>query len=574
MSLDFEKTYEDNMIFLQKDWNLLYHKINSADISQYELIVENDGNINVKVGNTVLYPNNSKEEIQRQVDKFLKKPRVFQKAPTMNDVLSEHEFIHNKYVLDIQNDSPYLNESRGFIGYGHNADSTFPYFLMFGVGLGYHIEYLIKHADIKHLSILDEDFSFLKLSMHIMDWRPILEYFNKENYSLYFRVTDNSDTLSKIIVNDIFANYPFYYSYIPYFMHYESDFFITLKRKYNEFIDLAITGLGFYDDEIWSLEQTIANLNTKPDIPFYKGNVKLPEDSVAFIVGSGPSLDDDIEYIKKHKDNVVVFSCGTALGSLMANGIIPDFHVEKERAQGKTRGIENMGLTEKDFEKITFIGINVIHPDVFALFKNKLIVCRKNDTGSTILPDIPKLDYCMPTAVNAGLSIATDMKFDKIYLFGTDVGYWDEKNHHSKSSAYYDKNTPHFKAELPATTKSIKSNFREENILTNDGMYWCKTGKENCIKSYFKNTKDKTTKFYNCSDGAFIEATIPLRAKDIPLRFRDKDKMLSEIKNAFITNSQEIKEFRSEASNRLINEKKLYIKDVDTIIKQKCSTTS
>ena len=54
-------------------------------------------------------------------------------------------------------------------------------------------------------------------------------------------------------------------------------------------------------------------------------------DVVAFVIGSGPSLDELLPIIEAHKDRAVIISCGTALTVLARKGIKPDFHVEIER---------------------------------------------------------------------------------------------------------------------------------------------------------------------------------------------------------------------------------------------------
>jgi len=84
---------------------------------------------------------------------------------------------------------------------------------------------------------------------------------------------------------------------IFFFNHLMNDF---MKRVIEEvFKDgfLLVLGLGFYDDEIISLENTIININNNYPI-FSLDNNKMC-DIPLFIVGSGPSIDNDIEFIKK-----------------------------------------------------------------------------------------------------------------------------------------------------------------------------------------------------------------------------------------------------------------------------------
>mgnify|MGYP003300892789 CR=1 FL=1 len=48
------------------------------------------------------------------------------------------------------------------------------------------------------------------------------------------------------------------------------------------------------------------------------------KDKTALVISAGPTLDRNIETIKKYRDNVVIFTVGTALKTLIKNDIKPD----------------------------------------------------------------------------------------------------------------------------------------------------------------------------------------------------------------------------------------------------------
>ena len=58
-----------------------------------------------------------------------------------------------------------------------------------------------------------------------------------------------------------------------------------------------------------------------------KKYAKLP----VFVIGSGPSLDNDIPFIRKNQDKAIVVACGTAIDTLYHAGIKPDFYACTER---------------------------------------------------------------------------------------------------------------------------------------------------------------------------------------------------------------------------------------------------
>ena len=90
-----------------------------------------------------------------------------------------------------------------------------------------------------------------------------------------------------------------------------------------------MAAMGFLEDELDMVRNSYHNLKS--------GNCKYylkPDDKhsiPAFVVAGGPSLDNDLEFLKTHQDAAIIVSCGTALSILLYAGITPDFQVEMEK---------------------------------------------------------------------------------------------------------------------------------------------------------------------------------------------------------------------------------------------------
>lgn len=563
MSLDLEQTYKNNMEFLKENLNELYNILQSVSIHEYELI-ETNGNLNVRVNGNTLYPDNVDAAIENQLASFLNNPPLLHKSfPTMERDQGQ-DYIHDKYALDIEKDSSYLKENLQFTNYHHNLDNYFPYLVVLGIGLGKHIELLVKNTDIKNLIIVDQDYCFLKISMHIIDWRPIIKHFNQDGYNISLNITGNPEVAPKKLINKFFRVNPYLQYYIPYYSHYNSNYFNAFIKTYADNAHIGFSGLGFYDDEIISIEHTVANINDNRKI--YLRNNPLPKHSSVFIVGSGPSIDKDIENIKKYQKNAVIISCGTSLRILEENGIKPDYHFESERAKFQYDNLAD-NVSREFMKQIDFIGINVVYPGLLSLFKSAKIVFRNNDGGSSITTDdIPKLDHCNPTVVNAAFTFACDIGFKNIYLFGADMGFLEEGSHHSKYSAYYDEKSRVSKIKLhdTITGKKYPGNFTNDEVfLSNKVLLWCKQRLENSIIDY-KEKKKKQINIFNCSDGIRILKTTPFHSKNIHL---DLNIEKSDILNAVELNfSQETEKLHEILKKNLEKEKNAYCDKVDTLI--------
>lgn len=511
MDSNFLNIYRQNLDTLRKYLPGMVENIEQTDISNFRIDVSDQG-INFFIGDHPLYPLNVNQYLATQIEQFIYSPTALLSSP--RDIeLDPVAPVQNIYINKMLENLPRLQQDNTKF---HTHLDSLPVLLLFGAGTFVHIEQLIQLVDIKTLIIVEDSFHMIKASMHIINWQPIFEYFSRDGYSIEFYVDKNEQAVAKHIINTLYGSYLFYYNFIPFFLTYKSGFLVNVYNHIRANYNKLTHGWGFYDDEILGLKHTLKNL--KNPIHILTNTKKLPESSCVFVIASGPSIDKDIETIKQYKGKAVIFSCGTALRILVQNGIIPDYQIESERTYSKYIGLSQMGVDKKYFEQITFIGLNVIHPDVFTLFKKVKIFFRSNDCGSSVIPeDIPQLNHCNPTATNAGLSLAVEMGFDNIYLFGCDVGYKDEKYHHSKDSAYYDKNCPkHYNMRQFNTTHVLKSNFDNQQILSSEVLIWCKQSMENCIIDN-ANKKQKTPHIYNCSDGAYIEYTKPLKSDLISL---------------------------------------------------------
>ena len=555
---DFEKCYKENMEFLEVRYPALYTNILHTDISHLGIHPSEKG-INIEINGTLLYPENVNDAIEAQVNTYLNNPlSTFKKPCVINPNKGTEK--SSALIKKVEKTSPYLNSTwQGYLKYP--TLTTLPFMLMSGIGSGIHIEKLLEKVDIKHLVIIDTDYSFLKLSMHIINWKEIISKFIQKDNIFNFYIANKARDLAYQTINDIAITAPYKGYFIPLYTHYSSPFFEEVKKHFLDKIQLVYQGLGFIDDELNSLRKTLLNLDH--NIPVYTGCSNIPNKSTLFIVASGPSIDKDIEYIKKHKDDVVIFSCGTALRILEKNGITPDFHFEIEREE-EVHDVLQQYTSEHIRKDVALIGLNVLYDKVFTEdFEESYLYFRGSDAGSSIIPlTIPRLTDCNPTVTNGAVSFASEFSWDRIYLFGADMGFRDKNNHHSKDAFMYspDNKTFDWHSEVGTeVTNMVPSNFGNEQISCTSVFFWTKQNIENTLI-----TKD--IYIYNCSDGAKIEHTHPFHAKNIVIPQSNKQEVIKAIKSNFKDLKTNQPEFR-----------KNYTKQVDTfyymidLIKQEIS---
>ncbi|MCX7821289.1 MAG: DUF115 domain-containing protein [Brevinematales bacterium] len=187
--------------------------------------------------------------------------------------------------------------------------------IIFGSGLGYHIE-LLEKKGYKNVIIIELNSEIFEIFKKI--------YRLPENYYLLSPV----DKIEKI--DSIFSIYDIQNFKRIKTIQLRNDYSKELYKSYEERIQrLLEVKLGDFStrmkfEEIWFI-------NILKNIHFLKNSVESQKLFGIFknlpflIVSAGPSLKDSLEYIKKIKDYVIIVAVDTAILPLYEAGIPPDF---------------------------------------------------------------------------------------------------------------------------------------------------------------------------------------------------------------------------------------------------------
>lgn len=457
--------------------------------------------------------------------------------------------------------------------YPEFGGNEIPLVIVFGSELGWHLPRLLLEYRIRHLIVIDVDVESFRLSAFFNDYVLLSRLAIKQGTNLTFIVQPELENVSKNLMRVIRRGLP------PFFIHGSALFYAMSDSETSDALRDSIIetlwemffGNGYFDDELIAIKHNFENL--RQEFPIYLNTDVIKEDAIAVIVGSGPSLDGLIPLLREHREQVVIFSCGTSLSALANAGIKPDFHVEKERPYIVYELLTK--AVDREFLKgIGFLGLNVVHPDVFNLFEFKGVIMKSADTMSLLLAQagIPEhvILNTQPTVTNTAIDYALSAGFKKIFLAGVDVGYKDEEKHHSQHTVYL-KDMPeddHLKELLskrPDSEKVVPGNFGGE-VTTDKILDMTRRFMEQSIERY------PDVKVYNLNDGALIKGAIPLRAEDFICDATPvvRAAAVEAIKGSFVK-----KEFDIEAlGNSLLAQIDTFVQEVSTVFGQEQSTRS
>jgi hypothetical protein len=225
-------------------------------------------------------------------------------------------------------------------------------------------------------------------------------------------------------------------------------------------------------------------------------------------------VDNDIEFIKKWRDHVVVFSGGSSLQILLAHDIIPDYHVELENVVQVWDFLQHiLELNTDKFPDGRFTGIKLIasvtlNPRVTPLFDEAYYFFRDSVSSSICFADkIPLMSAIGPNVANTIVAVAARLGFRHIYMFGMDCGWRNGESHHSKDTAYY--THKEFKTEKVEGDYTFPVNFGG-TIQSTMILGWTRDMLEEKVIKF-------RLKAYNCSDGALIKGAVPKLSETIDL---------------------------------------------------------
>ncbi len=383
-----------------------------------------------------------------------------------------------------------------------NTDGAY-HLVVLGLGLGYHLDELVKLTEPFSICIVEPNIDFLYHSLETFDWRSLLERMSVSPQSVSLILAAKADEIARAVRGHCRHANPAAVDSMLIVQSYANSMMDTARGVLAHDAHLIQSGLGFYQDEMEMVRASYFNLVPRDDFRLFKRGDK-PIDMPAFIVGSGPSIDDDLDFIKANQDRAVIFSCGTALGVLLANGIRPDFQVQLENGEAPRMMLESLAKTY-DFTGIRLLGSNTISPQTTPLFGERAYYMRQALAPYGMFS--PGVEYSLeragPTVTNTGLEAALTSGFKSFYLFGCDLGARSPERHHSRFSPYHMKERSAdydaavvFAQSLP--TKEL-GNFGGV-VFSNHIMTWSRDAMESSIMAFSRGRP-----VYNCSDGLRIK---------------------------------------------------------------------
>lgn len=515
---------EQNLQWFQSAYPQYYNQFQEHR-STSELIDEGQGWFNIRFSGQTLYEPSAQQYVTEQLDAFWRKQnRIVMYPPQPN------QFDH--YASNCVHSTIERISAEG-IEFATFVPTTKAYYaIVFGLGLGAHIQDIIEKSECQLIIIIEPNLDFLYQSLEVIDWAEIQQTLSDRGGNLSLVVSDNQEVIFDRIKHDVRLTNPCSYDGTLLYTHYQNSVFNVINQRLKTDANLILSGLGFYFDETVMIANTHENLRhgDAEMIRFCRHTVRHYP---VIIVGSGPSLDKEIEWLKKNQDKAVIVSCGTAILPLKRHGIEPDFQVEIENIPEL---FEENEIQKKyiDFSNTHLLATTTIDARVPKLYGRTSYYFRPALSSYPLFarPADEPLQNGSPTVVNAGLALAQNFGFREFYFLGVDMGSKVEGLAHSKHAW---QNTDEgaevdIKFNIP-----IRGNFGGK-VYTYGDLSWTRQELEAAIKHFYRGRM-----YYNCSDGAYIKGATAKHSRSVRLAEQPikKSAEIKKITDAFEMYSRE-----------------------------------
>lgn len=427
-------------------------------------------------------------------------------------------------------------------------------FIFIGTLLGRHIPLILEKTKAKDFFVCEENLEIFRLSLFVVDYSNLA----RDGKTVIFSIMDDehlfNEQMEKFLTHKAHENYSIKFHTTDYNV---STYFNNIMTS---ILSHKSTGFNYY----MMLENILRNATSrinKYNLLQFKQEPKDLEfiKTPVLFIGAGPSLSDNIYWVKENKDKFIIVSIAAANKILQKNGIIPDI-VTTLDPQYKVLKTKQFDKNSVDFIKDTFViaSINTDQRFLDKFNQEKLFLYEINRSlhSSTIC-------YKGFSVGEMSASILLGLKFESIYFLGLDFAI-NQKTGATHASGYSHKSYEEIiKKEIDNFTLDkelieIKGNIKEKvftNRLFNMSL--------DAMSSNINTCKLDYQKIYNLSNhGGYIYGTEPLSINNFDLmnfESLDKELLKTELKNFLLSFS---KNKLSDHDKNILNKELIYLKEL------------
>lgn len=287
-------------------------------------------------------------------------------------------------------------------------------FCIFGMGMGYHVKALLDADRCNKVVVMETQIAPLSFALTYLDWSSYLEdgrleiIYEPDLALLMKQLRQKREGRDGV-----------------FFIHYPSLQCIE-SCEVKEVLEDFFISISTMQEQEASLKSNF-NYLQKLGLPSCDALQDTFENKTVVIVAGGPSVDEELENLKKFREKLVVFSVGTTARKLLSNGIRPDAIIITDPQDAMYRQVE--GLED---DTIPLMLLCTGSKTVIDYYKGPiyLVYQHEYDAAEAVAN---KCGYQLfetgGSVTTTALDVSIRMGAKEVIFVGADMAYTDNRSH-------------------------------------------------------------------------------------------------------------------------------------------------
>ncbi len=293
--------------------------------------------------------------------------------------------------------------------------------VVFGFGLGYHVEAILSHFPRSKVWVIEPDPSLFQATLELRDCNRLL---TNPNVQI---VLGTDETVLDQLIHSIEEIRFTIYRYRP-SVELHSDFYKNVERRLHRVLSRRQVNLNTLArfGKLWvrNLSRNLNLLSRHGGIEFLKGRFSsFP----AMVIAAGPSLDEILPHLGSLRDKFLLIAVDTSYLSCIRSHVEPDFVVVMDPQYWNTRHLDR--AVQKS---VRLVSEPSTHPTIFRKFPGKTLLAGSLfPLGRYLEEKIGKR-----ATLGAGGSVATSawdfarvLGCNPIVMAGLDLAFPNKRTH-------------------------------------------------------------------------------------------------------------------------------------------------
>jgi len=385
-----------------------------------------------------------------------------------------------------------------------------------GIFHGLHIEQYLFHTELDSVLFIEPEPERFEVSCYFLDWQAM-----EEKLGTLYLVLD-ADPNSEAIGNFFGFGRITPMIWLRVLPGYASDVIGPIISMLSILQNNAKNIFTPLDVDLQGMANGLKNL--KNNRPLLSARPKLSPQSQIAVVGAGPSLQSDLRWLKKNRQNIIIFAVHSAVSPLRKAGIRPDFQFAME-----------MHLEDSVMEGLE---LHVDVPLILFYMANERMLASSRKAMLVALSErinVVEVEHTVPWALpsTGSFAVAVALHFSpgRLYLLGLDLGFRNREQRHVVNENVYGK--PKSKAAQVAspTVQSeslVQANFPDTDPVWSNSFYTqTRLNIEAALAAH-------SSLCFNLSDGVSIKGAQPHRSAALSVStYKKRDADCTRIAGAF-----------------------------------------